>query len=160
MKRTVVIAAVVTLLAGGVSFAIDHTDHSEMHEMMMKEGGPKADTRTELKMPEPMKVMHKKMMRQHMDSISDITAALAANELEKAAVISKEKLGWNEAEEKMCAMFGEMAGDDNFMALGKAMHTKADDLADNARAGKRDQAFADLSHLIGKCNACHEKFRH
>ena len=60
----------------------------------------------------------------------------------------------------MCAMFGDMAGDDDFLALGKAMHTKADDLADDARAGNRDKALADLSQLIKKCNACHEKFRH
>ena len=60
----------------------------------------------------------------------------------------------------MCAMFGDMAGDDDFLALGKAMHTKADDLVDDARAGNRDKALTDLSQLIRKCNACHEKFRH
>src|SRR3972149_3082556 len=157
MKRSFVIAAAVTLLAAGISFAVDH---SQMHEMMMKEGGPKTDTRTELKMPEPMKVMHNGMMRQHLDTLSEITAALAANELEKAAEIAKENLGWNDAQEKMCAMFGDMAGDDDFLALGKAMHTKADDLADTARAGNRDKALTDLSQLIKKCNACHEKFRH
>ena len=160
MKRAFLTAAAVTLLAAGISFAVDHVDHSAMHEMMMKEGGPKTDTRTELKMPEPMKVMHNKMMRQHLDNLSKITAALAANELDKAAEIAKENLGWNEAEEKMCAMFGEMAGDDDFMTLSKAMHTKADDLADAARAGNRDKALTELAQLIGKCNACHEKFRH
>ena len=157
MKKTFVTAAAVTFLAAGISFAVDH---SQMHEMMMKEGGPKTDTRTELKMPEPMKVMHRGMMRWHLDTLSEITAALAANELEKAAEIAKENLGWNDAQEKMCAMFGDMAGDDDFLALGKAMHTKADDLVDDARAGNRDKALTDLSQLIRKCNACHEKFRH
>src|SRR3990172_1939365 len=148
MKKTFVTAAAVTFLAAGISFAVDH---SQMHEMMMKEGGPKTDTRTELKMPEPMKVMHNGMMRQHLDTLSEITAALAANELEKAAEIAKEK---------MCTLFGDMAGDEDFFALGKAMHAKADDLADDARAGNRDKALTDLSQLIRKCNACHEKFRH
>ena len=157
MKRILVTAVAVTFLATGISFAVDH---SQMHEMMMKEGGPKTDTRTELKMPEPMKVMHRGMMRQHLDTLSEITAALAANKLEKAAEIAKENLGWNDAQEKMCTLFGDMAGDEDFFALGKAMHTKADDLADDARAGNRDKALTDLSQLIRKCNACHEKFRH
>ena len=157
MKKTFVTAAAVTFLAAGISFAVDH---SQMHEMMMKEGGPKTDTRTELKMPEPMKVMHNGMMRQHLDALSEITASLAANELEKAARIAKETLGWSDAQEKMCTLFGDMAGDEDFLTLGKAMHTKADDLADDARAGNRDKALADLSQLIKKCNACHEKFRH
>lgn len=160
MKKTFVTAAAVILLSTGISFAVDHVDHSEMHEMMMKEGGPKTDTRTELKMPEPMKVMHKGIMRKHMDSVSEITAALAGNELERAAAIATKDLGWSDAQEKMCTLFGDMAGDEDFFALGKAMHRKADDLADDARAGNRDKALTDLSQLIRKCNACHEKFRH
>src|SRR3989337_2734085 len=136
MKKTFVTAAAVTFLAAGISFAVDH---SQMHEMMMKEGGPKTDTRTELKMPEPMKVMHNGMMRQHLDTLSDITAALAANELKRAAEIAKENLGWDDAQEKMCTLFGDMAGDDDFLALGKAMHPKADALADDARAGNKEK---------------------
>ena len=157
MKRILVTAVAVTFLATGISFAVDH---SQMHEMMMKEGGPKTDTRTELKMPEPMKVMHNGMMRQHLDTLSEITAALAANELEKTAEIAKVNLGWSDAQEKMCTMFGETTEDEDFLTFGKAMHTKADDLADDARAGNRDKALMDLSQLIKKCNACHEKFRH
>src|SRR3972149_7902470 len=156
MKRALLPTAVIGLLAASSSFALDH---SQMHEMTMKEGGPKEDTRTELKMPAPMKVMHKGIMRSHLDAVSDITAALAANELEKAAEIAKDNLGWNESQEKMCSIFGESVGKE-VLDLGKAMHTKADELADAARAGNRDKALADLSRLIKNCNACHEKFRH
>jgi len=155
MKKVLITAAFIFLTAG-ISFA---ADHEQMHEMMMKEGGPKQDTRTELKIPEPMKIMHKGIMRRHMDVVSEITAALAANDLKKAAKISKENLGWNESEEKMCLMFGESAGKD-FLTLGKAMHAKADDLADAAKAGKRDKALYELSELIKRCNGCHEKYRH
>ena len=87
MKKAFVTTAAVLLLAGGISFAVDHVDHSAMHEMMMKEGGPKTDTRTELKLPEPMKVMHNRMMRQHLDNLSEITAALATNELGKRYIV-------------------------------------------------------------------------
>src|SRR3989304_6809847 len=156
MKKALLTTAIIGLLAASSAFALDH---SQMHEMMMKEGGPKEDTRTELKIPEPMKVMHKGIMRSHLDAVSDITAALAANEREKAAKIAKDSLGWNESQEKMCSVFGESAGKE-FLDYGKAMHTKADELADAAIAGNRDKALADLSKLIKNCNACHEKFRH
>ncbi len=156
MKKALVTAVAVTFLGAVISFA---ADHEQMHEMMMKQGGPKADVRTELTMPEPMKVMHKGIMRSHLDVVSEITAALADNELEKAAKIAKDNLGWSESQEKMCSLFGESAGKD-FLDLGKAMHTKADELADAAVAGDRDKALADLSKLIKKCNACHERYRH
>ncbi|MBI5237192.1 MAG: cytochrome c [Deltaproteobacteria bacterium] len=155
MKRALLIAVALGLSAG-TSFAMDH---SQMHEMMMKQGGPKPDTRTELKLPEPMKVMQKSMMRQHLDTVSQITAALASNELNRAASIAKDNLGWNESQEKMCSVFGESAGKE-FLDLGMAMHKKADELADNAKASNRDKALENLSQLIKNCNACHEKFRH
>src|SRR3989344_745273 len=157
MKKALVTVAVLIFLAEGISFA---ADHEQMHEMMMKQDGPKEDTRTELKIPEPMKVMHKGIMRSHMDAVSEITAALAANYLKKAAKISKETLGWNDSQEKICSMFGESTGGKDFLSLEKVMHTKADDLANAAKAGKRGKALAELSELIKKCNACHEKYRH
>jgi len=159
MKKALFTAAAVTFLAAGVSFA---ADHEQMHEMMMKQGGPKSDDRTELKIPEPMKVMHKGVMRSHLDAISEIAGALATNDLGKAAKISKDSLGWSDSQEKMCAMFGDSLGDKekDFMAMGKAMHLKADALADAAKAGNRDKALVALSELIKKCNACHVKYRH
>ena len=36
-----------------------------------------------------------------------------------------------------------MDGDKDFFALGKAMHTKADNLADAARKGDRDKALSE-----------------
>ena len=156
MIKVLMIGMLISIFAAG-AFALDH---SQVHEMMLEQGGPKADTRTELKMPEPMKTMHKGIMRKHMDTIGEITAALAGNELEKAATIATKDLGWSDAQEKMCSMFGDLAGDKDFFALGKAMHTKADDLAADARKGDRDKALTGLSYLIKTCNACHEKFRH
>lgn len=157
MKKALVAAAAVTFLAAGISFA---AEHEQMHEMMMKEGGPKADDRTELTIPAPMKVMHKGMMRQHMDTLSEITAALAANDLKKAAEIARTDLGWSKAREQQCSVFEPVEGGSDFTKLSTAMHQKADELADAANAGNRDKALKALSELIKKCNACHEKYRH
>lgn len=159
MKRIVLFAAMTGFLAVAVTCTAE-IDHSKMHEMMMKKGGPQPDTRVELKLPDTMKVMQKGMMRQHLDTVSEIAAALAANDLSKAATISKEQLGWTPEEEQRCTMVGKMTGEPDFVSYGMAVHKTADELAENAKAGNRDKALADLSRLIKNCNACHEKFRH
>lgn len=156
MKRSITAVLFAGVLMAGASYA---ADHSAMHEKMMKMGGPKSDDRVELKLPDPMKVMQKRMMRQHLDTVGEIAAALASNDMEKAASISR-GLGWTPEEEERCEAVGEMAGEPDFLSLGKAVHVAADDLAASAAAGDRDKALMDLSRLIKNCNSCHEKFRH
>lgn len=157
MKRAFFTVAVLGMIFTGTSYAVDH---SQMHEMMMKQGGPKPDDRVELKLPDTMKVMQKGMMRQHLNTVSEITAALGSNDLPKAAKIAKENLGWSQAEEQRCNMVSEMTGEKDFLNFGMAVHKKADELAEAATAGDRDKALLNLSQLITNCNACHEKFRH
>jgi cytochrome c556 len=157
MKKAFFTAVAVTFLAAGVLFA---ADHEQMHQMMMKQGGPSTDERTELAISAPMKVMHKGMMRQHLDTLSEITAALAANDLKNAAEIAITDLGWSKGREQQCSVFEPVAGGSDFTKLSTAMHKKADELADAAKTGNRDKALAELSHLMKKCNACHVKYRH
>lgn len=161
MKKVLFAVLAGGLLTASAPFAADQGDlHEKMHEMMMQQGGPMPETRTALKFPEPMKVMHKRMMREHLTTLGEITAALATNDLNKAADIAKSKLGWNPTEEKRCSLMGQISGEKDFLAYGKAVHVKADELADAAKAGKRDIALATLSELINNCNACHNKYRH
>ena len=159
MKRVFVIALMLGLASGGMGVAAEEGSH--MHEMMMEGGeGAKNDSRTELKLPAMMKTMQKRMMREHLNTVSEITAMLASNDLKKAAEAASVKLGWNEDEEARCEKVSEVTGERDFVALGKAMHTKADELSDAAKAGKRDEALVRLSELIKNCNACHDRFRH
>jgi hypothetical protein len=157
MKKAFVATVAITFLVAGVSLA---ADHEQMHKMMMKQGEPKTDGRTELAIPAPMKVVHKGMMRLHMDTLSEITAALAANDLKKAAEIANTDLGWSKGREQQCSVFEPVEGGSEFTKLSTAMHKKADEMADAAKAGNRDKALAELSQLMKKCNACHEKYRH
>ena len=165
MKGVMIVLAAAIFLTAGISCTADHSQmhdqaHEQLHKLMMQQGGPKSDDRTELKLPAPMKVMQKQMMRRHMDTVSEITAALAANDLNKAAEVANAKLGWTEEEEKRCSTVEKMTGEPDFLTLGKAVHLKADELADAAKAGNRDKAFSALAELINNCNACHQKFRH
>ncbi|MBI5233863.1 MAG: cytochrome c [Deltaproteobacteria bacterium] len=149
-----------SLLAGlsQVSFAEDQgAMQGKSHGHDMPSG---ADTRTELKLPDQMKVMQKAMMRIHMDEVGRIADALAKSDLKTAANISKEHLGWNEEEAAKCEKVSKMTGQEDFMRFAKNMHDKADSLAIAAGAGDRDKALGHLAELIGACNACHNKFRH
>ena len=145
------------MLTAGVSFA---ADNSAMQEMMQKMGGQTPDERVELKLPDAMKVMQKRMMREHLDTIAEITGAIAAGDLPMASTIAREKLGWNPQEEQRCNMVGKVTGEKDFVTYGMAVHKTADELSTAAAAGDRDKSLALLSTLIKNCNACHEKFRH
>lgn len=155
-------AAITVLFISGNSFAghDGHKHDAAMHEIMTGKAAPSADERTELKLPATMKLMQKNMMRQHMDTVSEIAAALAANDLKKAAALSRDKLGWSPAEEQRCGKVSEMTGEKDFLTLGKAVHLEADALSEAAGKGERDKALEHLSKLINNCNACHKKFRH
>ncbi|MCC6503454.1 MAG: cytochrome c [Deltaproteobacteria bacterium] len=157
MKRTFFFMIAAGLLTAGVSFA---ADNSAMQEMMQKMGGQTPDERVELKLPDAMKVMQKKMMREHLDTIAEITGAIAAGDLPMASTIAREKLGWNPQEEQRCNMVGKVTGEKDFVTYGMAVHKTADELSTAAAAGDRDKSLALLSTLIKNCNACHEKFRH
>ncbi|MEE9614866.1 MAG: hypothetical protein V3W31_07975 [Thermodesulfobacteriota bacterium] len=118
------------------------------------------DERAELKLPPAMKLMQKKMMRKHLDTVSEITAALAASELDRAAEVARTNLGWSEEEETKCRKVSRLSGKGEFLILGMAVHKKADELADAAEAGDRDGALKSLAGLIHNCNECHKTFRH
>lgn len=157
MKRAFFFVLAAGVLMSGAAFA---ADTSPMQEMMHKMGGAKPDERIELKLPDAMKVMQKKMMRSHLDTIAEITGAIATNDMTKASSIAKEKLGWSPEEEQRCNMVGKMTGEKDFVNFGMAVHKTADELSAAASTGDKDRSLALLSKLIRNCNACHEKFRH
>ena len=159
-KTTIAVVLSAVLGIALVAYAAEQMDHNKMHEMMMKSGGPKTDDRIQLNIPEPMKVMQKRMMRQHLGTVQEIVAALAKNDLPKVAEITSANLALTPEEEQRCGMVEKMTGEKDFTKFGIAMHKKADELVAAAKAGNRDGALAALDGVIGQCNACHEVFRH
>lgn len=150
MKKVAYVFAVLLLMAPVAVYSAE----------MSKMGGNVKDERTELKLPAPMKVMQKRMMRKHMDTVGEITALLAGNDLKGAASVARERLGWSAEEEKKCSNVSNLTGEPGFLEFGMALHKKADELADAADKGDRDGALTALSELILRCNACHQEFRH
>lgn len=154
MKKSVFVAAMASLLMAGVFFAVDPSPAQET----MRQEKSTSDGRTELKLPAHFKVMQKAMMRQHMDTVSEIIAALSSNDLNKAADLAQSGLSRSEAEKERCSMVEKMTGDKDFVRLGNAMQRRADAVAEAAREGSRDKASTALVELFATCNDCHKKF--
>ncbi len=127
-----------------------------MHHMMKDI----KDERTVLNIPAKMKVMQKKMMRQHMVTVATVVSLIADGKLEQAGKLAKAKLGTDPEDIKRCSRMAKMAGEPDFLKLGMAMHQTADELAEHASKGHRDATLKSLAALINSCNACHERFRH
>lgn len=154
MKKHVYLYMIIVLC---VLLTACSTDHGLRHEHMS--GASAVDNRDELKLPAPVKIKQKAMMRQHLTTVSEITKALAENDLDRAAALSK-SLGWSPEEEKKCSTVSNVTGEPDFLALGMALHKKADELSAAAGSGDKDKALTHLSELIVNCNNCHYRFRH
>ncbi|HHL40010.1 MAG TPA: hypothetical protein ENJ37_05845 [Deltaproteobacteria bacterium] len=164
MKRVFIPAFALAFSAAALFFTLEQGALSKGHghggghgAMMM--GAAMKDERRELKLPAAMKVMQKEMMRRHLDTVADITAALAANDTAAAAEAAR-VLGWSPQEEQRCSKVEKMTGESGFVELGMAVHKKADELVVAAQEGRRDDALRLLAELINNCNACHKTFRH
>ena len=137
--------------------------HQMGHEMGASgpTGGNAApDERAELKLPPQMKLKQKLMMIKHLDTVGELLEALAQNRLEDAATVDIERLGWNPQEEEKCKKVSALSNEPDFLELGMAVHSSADELAEFALAGKRDLALGAMAELLRNCNACHKRFRH
>ena len=123
-------------------------------------GGNTTDERTELKLPAPLKVKQKAMMRKHLGTVAEITGLVAEGDLKGAGKMARQRLGWTPVEAEQCSKVSKMSGEDDFMTFGMSLHKQADAFADAAEKGDVSAALSELSLLILKCNACHERFRH
>ncbi|MBE9537135.1 MAG: cytochrome c, partial [Proteobacteria bacterium] len=122
--------------------------------------GNTTDDRTELKLPAPLKVKQKAMMRKHLGTVGELTGLVAEGDLKGAGKMARQRLGWTPVEAEQCSKVSKMSGEDDFMTFGMALHKQADAFADAAEKGDASAALSELSLLIVKCNACHERFRH
>ena len=105
----------------------------------------------------PMMANHQKEnMRDHLRSIQDISAALAAKDfgaIEKAA----SRIGYSEQMGQMCTHMG--AGAPGFTEAALKFHHTADTIAAAARTHDRGAVMTALGATLQTCTACHAAFR-
>lgn len=121
-----------------------------------------ADPRTPVNFPPPMRQHLLSNMRDHLDTLARVQAALAAGEHEKAATLAEQRLG-------MTSLALHGAHDaarympEGMRELGSAMHRQASRFAlsaqDAAVTGDIRPALSSLAELTRACVACHAAWR-
>ncbi len=105
----------------------------------------------------PMMANHQKQnMREHLEAIQQVVAALATNDL-TAVGQAAQRLGFTPEMGQMCEHMG--AGAPGFAEQAIAFHKTADRIVDAAREGDRDKVLEELSATLKTCTACHAKWK-
>jgi len=121
-------------------------------------GAADQDTRTKVDMPDMMKTHMLGDMRDHLQALNEIQAALAIGEFDKAADIAEARIG----------MSSLIAHDASHMApfmpkgmqdIGTEMHHAASRFAMTAMEGDLSRSLDALSKVTEQCVACHKSYR-
>lgn len=152
------------LLAGAAGFALAADD---MHQHQMPTGGRAAqqastDERQLVVYPEALRIRTLANMRDHLLALSEIQAALAANDFDRAADIAESRLGMNSL-----GLHGahEVAPfmPEGMQLAGSALHHAASRFAlaakDAGVTGDGKPALAALATMVQTCTACHSAYR-
>ena len=135
------------------------------------------DHRQLIEMPPEMKQMFLKNMRGHMESLDQLIAALADNNLAAAADIAENTMGVGHGKKRQCddskhakSESHEHSHSDHkgkgfgqFMpaemkAMGMNLHRAANEFAIVARQGDMGEAYKALRQVSASCVACHQSF--
>jgi hypothetical protein len=122
------------------------------------QSGAAEDTRTKVDLPDMMKSHMLGDMRDHLQAINEIQAALAKGEFDKAADIAEARIG----------MSSLIAHDASHMApfmpkgmqdIGTEMHHAASRFAMTVMEGDLPRSLDALSKVTAQCVACHMSYR-
>lgn len=161
MSRTtfLLIVAGVALAANAGAIVAD-----EHHPMKLEHSPPAAveDTRQLVVFPEPLLVRELANMRDHLQTLSDIQAALARYDFDRAADLAEKRLGMSS--------FGLHGAHEvapympkGMQDAGTAMHHAASRFAIATQEAAIDndaaRALSALNEVTQSCLACHARYR-
>ena len=120
--------------------------------------GAQDDGRVLVKLPAPMQEHMLGNMRDHLQTLDQITRALAEGRWSDAAEAAEKRLGVSSlaahgAEHMAPYMPKPM------QAIGTAMHRAASDFAVHAAEGDLQQSVKQLGAITQQCVACHAAYR-
>jgi len=155
MKRIVVALIVGSLIA--IPAMAEEMMHGRMSGMHAHQSGmtEENDTRTSLNLPTPMRLIQKKMMREHLQAVNDIVGLIAERKFNAASKIAHRKLGLTPEMKKMCNMFAN----DHFRKIGLDFHKHADELGDVLKMKNLNKSLRALHTVMNSCVQCHATFR-
>jgi hypothetical protein len=170
--------AVAMALTGSTAAPAQEHDHMTMHEMHAT--ATSADNRQLVDFPPQMREHNLANMRDHLQALSEILAAMAAHRYAEAGRIAEARLGMNSPAAAGCVSNASADGAqmstppsmEHAMAmtmpkamrkLGLDMHMAASTFAVEARkaarTGDAQPALAALSRVTQRCTACHANYR-
>ena len=157
-------------LAAGVALSLagcagnpqhQHAGHSPQM-MAMHQGAAGTDRRVAVPLPEPMRAHMLSNMRDHLNAMAEIQAAMAAGKHDEAARIAEQSLG-------MTSLAAHGAHEsskfmpEGMQAIGTQMHRGASRFAtevqNSAATGDLKPALSALSRVTQACVACHAGYR-
>jgi hypothetical protein len=116
------------------------------------------DARVSLHLDPAVAAVLKETMREHLEALQGVVAALARNDREGAASITRRELGYAKHHEVM-RREGGAAYPAKYRELAMAHHRAAEALADAIDAGDTALTLRRLDGAMRACVACHRAFR-
>ncbi len=124
--------------------------------------GEPADPRNKIDMPAIMQDHVKQNMRDHLQGLSQIEAALGASQYDNVAGIAEQRLGMSSLQSHGAAYMAPFMPKE-MQAIGTEMHHAASRFAVSVRNaevnGDLRPAMTDLSKVSRQCVACHAAYR-
>ncbi len=98
----------------------------------------------------------KQNMREHLEAVNEIVAALAKRDYQAIETAAK-KLGMSPEMEQMCTHMG--AATPGFTERAMAFHSTADEIIPPAKRNDSTQVLAALNKTLSTCVSCHATYR-
>lgn len=116
------------------------------------------DVRQKIKLPQMMQQHMLGNMRDHLLAIHEIQAALAQNELGKAADIAEQRIGMSSLTSHNAAHMASYMPK-AMQDIGTEMHHAASRFAITVKEGDMLKSLDDLSRVTQQCVACHTSYK-
>jgi hypothetical protein len=148
-------------LATLLSLAIEVEAQHEKRHLMIKEDAPtgsRQDERVTLDLSEQASVGMKLTMREHLEAIRDIVAALGKQDFEQAAKVAHDELGFPKHHQAM-QREGGATFPPKYHALAMAHHQAAEDLSKVIPSKDLKTILPQLERTIGACVSCHRAYK-
>lgn len=126
--------------------------------VMASAGAAEKDARQKVKFPAQMRAHMLGNMRDHLQALSEIQAALAAKQLDRAADIAETRIGMTSLASHGAAHMAQYMPQ-GMQDIGTEMHHAASRFARIAQEGDGQKALENLAQVTQHCVACHAGYR-
>lgn len=131
--------------------------HSAQHEQHEMDGGKTQEERISLGLDQAALRHHQAIMRDHLEAVHEIVAALAKKNFQEAQVIAEGRLGFAKHREAMQRQRPETFPP-AYHDLARAHHEAAESLAAAMPSKDLDRILPHLERTLRTCVTCHQRY--